>query len=189
MANREALLRGARDCLERRGYARTTARDVAAAAGVSLGSIPYHFGSMEALLSEAVAENARDWVARFASLVTEDAARSPQKLLRRAVAEFFQLLSQDRALLVCFVEALALSDRLPAVRAQLVEQYAYLRAAIRQMLCDVLGDDLDRAGLDLDVLVSLLLAVSDGLIVQYLLDPQSVPSAKRLTATFDALGM
>jgi AcrR family transcriptional regulator len=32
MGNREALLEGARECLSERGYARTTARDIAAAA-------------------------------------------------------------------------------------------------------------------------------------------------------------
>jgi AcrR family transcriptional regulator len=56
VGNREDLLAGARRCLVERGYANTTARDIAHAAGVSLAAIGYHFGSKERLLTEALAE-------------------------------------------------------------------------------------------------------------------------------------
>src|SRR5690242_13541870 len=45
MGHRERLMVGARRCLEERGYARTTSRDVAAAAEAPLGAVNYHFGS------------------------------------------------------------------------------------------------------------------------------------------------
>lgn len=186
---REALLDGARQCLEDRGYARTTARDVAAAAGVSLGTIPYHFGSMEVLLSEAIADNARDWLASFASLVAEGASASPGGLLRRSVVEFFRLLESDRAVLICFLEAVALADRLPGVRRRLAAQYEELRHAVDAMLARVLGSELASSGVDLHVLSSLLLAVSDGIIVQFLLDPAGAPSADDVCAALDALGV
>ena len=48
--------RGANAVSASRGYARTTARDIAAAAGTSLAAIGYHFGSKEALLSVALIE-------------------------------------------------------------------------------------------------------------------------------------
>lgn len=54
MGNREDLLAGALRCIREKGYARTTARDIAAAAGTSLAAIGYHFGSKEALLNEAM---------------------------------------------------------------------------------------------------------------------------------------
>src|SRR5256714_10188090 len=54
-SHREQLLRGAIECLKEKGYARTTARDIAAAADANLASIGYHFGSKEALLDAAVA--------------------------------------------------------------------------------------------------------------------------------------
>src|SRR5579883_3210661 len=61
MGNREDLLAGAKRCLYEKGYARTTARDIAAASGVSLAAIGYHFGSMEALLNAALIEAIGDW--------------------------------------------------------------------------------------------------------------------------------
>src|SRR5262249_17148749 len=54
MGNREKLLEGAMQCLLDKGYAGTTARDIAKAAGVSLAAINYHFRTTEALLDEAL---------------------------------------------------------------------------------------------------------------------------------------
>ncbi|GAA5049456.1 TetR/AcrR family transcriptional regulator [Nocardia callitridis] len=54
MGNREDLLAGARKVIIERGVAKTTARDIATAAGVSLAAIGYHFGSKEQLISEAL---------------------------------------------------------------------------------------------------------------------------------------
>src|SRR5262249_60393129 len=54
MGNREALLAGAKRCLIEKGYARTTARDIAAASGGSLAAIGYHFGSKDALMNQAL---------------------------------------------------------------------------------------------------------------------------------------
>ncbi|MBR7833025.1 TetR/AcrR family transcriptional regulator [Actinospica durhamensis] len=61
MGNREALLEGAKRCLLEKGYARTTARDIAEAAGVSLAAIGYHFGSKESLLEQAFMGAMEDW--------------------------------------------------------------------------------------------------------------------------------
>lgn len=56
MGNREDLLAGARKAVLERGLAKTTARDIAGAAGVSLAAIGYHFGSKDRLITEAIAE-------------------------------------------------------------------------------------------------------------------------------------
>ncbi|MEV6284403.1 TetR family transcriptional regulator [Kribbella sp. NPDC051770] len=61
MGNREALIEGAKVCLREKGYTRTTARDIATAAGVSLAAIGYHFGSKDALLNEAMRQALGEW--------------------------------------------------------------------------------------------------------------------------------
>ncbi|MDX6261197.1 MAG: hypothetical protein QOH84_2885 [Kribbellaceae bacterium] len=61
MGNRDALIEGAKSCLMEKGYSRTTARDIATAAGVSLAAIGYHFGSKEALLNEAMRQALDEW--------------------------------------------------------------------------------------------------------------------------------
>ena len=61
MTNRDALLLAARKCLLDKGYNRTTARDIASAAGVSLAAIGYHFSSKETLLTEALLLAFGEW--------------------------------------------------------------------------------------------------------------------------------
>jgi AcrR family transcriptional regulator len=61
MGNREDLLAGAKHCLYEKGYGRTTARDIASAAGVSLAAIGYHYGSKEALLTQATIQALGEW--------------------------------------------------------------------------------------------------------------------------------
>ncbi|MFQ6327637.1 TetR/AcrR family transcriptional regulator [Nocardia sp. CWNU-33] len=62
MGNREELLTAARTCLYQRGFAATTARDIADSAGVSLAAIGYHFGSKDRLISEAITEAIGDGI-------------------------------------------------------------------------------------------------------------------------------
>ncbi len=61
MSNRDALLLAAKKCLLEKGYNRTTARDIASAAGVSLAAIGYHFASKDALLTEALLLAFGEW--------------------------------------------------------------------------------------------------------------------------------
>ena len=62
-SHRDQLVKGAIKCLQTKGYARTTARDIATASGANLASIGYHFGSKEALLNEAMIRlfSRRNW--------------------------------------------------------------------------------------------------------------------------------
>ncbi|GAA4246093.1 TetR/AcrR family transcriptional regulator [Dactylosporangium darangshiense] len=61
MGNREKLLDGALQCLLEKGYAGTTARDIASAAGVSLAAINYHFRTTDALLDAALRRALDQW--------------------------------------------------------------------------------------------------------------------------------
>src|SRR4051794_4389396 len=69
MGNREDLVAGATRCLFEKGYAGTSARDIATASGVSLAAIGYHFGSKESLLTEALQQALKDWGDRIEALL------------------------------------------------------------------------------------------------------------------------
>ena len=75
---RERLLQGASRCLQEKGYAETTARDIAAASGANLRSIGYHFGSTKSLLLAAISLNFRRWLEPLIAAATDE-----QKHLRR----------------------------------------------------------------------------------------------------------
>jgi AcrR family transcriptional regulator len=185
--NRAALIKGARQCIEQIGYARTTARDVANAAGVSLGAIGYHFGSKEELLNEAIAEGFRDWAASFAPLVSDTGSRGIDAVARQAIPQFFSLVENSRPLLIAFMEAMAQAEHVPELRAQLADQYRQSRATAVEMITATIGPQLASAGLDPITLSSLVLALVDGLIMQYLVDPADTPGSAQLLAMYDAL--
>ncbi|WP_152361642.1 TetR/AcrR family transcriptional regulator [Microlunatus speluncae] len=62
---RDRLLTGALACLLDQGIAKTSARTIAAAAGVNQALIFYHFGSVDALLAAACRRAAEQRVARY----------------------------------------------------------------------------------------------------------------------------
>jgi hypothetical protein len=55
------------------------------------------------------------------------------------------------------------------------------------MIAAAMGPQLDAAGLDPGTLSSLVLALVDGLITQYLVDADDAPSSEQLLAFYDAL--
>src|SRR3954447_17590915 len=108
--NREALMEAAIQCLAERGYARTTSRDLAAAAGANLAAITYHYGSKEELLDQALLEGFRRW---FDALISDALAARGQPLpdLVPRLAEALEAsLEANRGLAVAFLEALAQAD-------------------------------------------------------------------------------
>lgn len=64
-ATRDKLLVGALTCLAEQGIAKTSARTIAAAAGVNQALVFYHFGSVDALLAAACRHGAELRVARY----------------------------------------------------------------------------------------------------------------------------
>ncbi|MEV6525865.1 TetR/AcrR family transcriptional regulator [Longispora sp. NPDC051575] len=77
MGNREDLLAGAKRCLYEKGYARTTARDIATAAGTSLAAIGYHFKSTETLLNQALVESMSEWGDELERALTGGSSSGP----------------------------------------------------------------------------------------------------------------
>jgi AcrR family transcriptional regulator len=176
--HRELLLEGAMRCLRERGYAATTARDVVAASGTNLASIGYHFGSKEALLDEAIARGFDEWAeaverAMFAAPEASAAERFAVSL-EAMIGRFEEL----RPYLVAFVEALPRALRAPKLRETLAAAYARCREAGGRMASSALAGE----GVEIDAarardLASVGMAICDGLMIQWLLDPEAAPSA------------
>ena len=94
VGNREDLIAGAKRCLIEKGYAHTTARDIASASGVSLAAIGYHFGSKDALMNQAIYEAIGDWGEEVERALTEegvptdDPLRRFESIMERTIASF-----------------------------------------------------------------------------------------------------
>jgi AcrR family transcriptional regulator len=182
MGHREALLEGARRCLLERGYARITARDLVAASGTNLASIGYHFGSKEALLNAAMRQCFDDYIQEITGIVFADPGATPLQRVRASWAALVSTFEQYRPLLVAFVEALAQTERVPELRAQLADCYERLRITVAEMVRASVADLPHSTARHV---ASFLIAVYDGLQVQWLLDPQRAPTADDLMTALE----
>ena len=172
-------------CLRNKGYARTTARDIAAAAGSNLGSIGYHFGSKEALLNEAIREGFAEWTSQLAGIAFADAGATPIERARTSWVALTESFAEHRPLIVAFVEALAQSVRSNKLRSQLADIYEESRAEVAHLVEASLGET-DVAEEHLHAVASFMIAVCDGLMLQWLVDPKRAPSGAEVTAGLEA---
>jgi AcrR family transcriptional regulator len=190
MGNKEALLAGAKRCLNEKGYARTTVRDLASAANVSMAAIGYHFGSREALLNTALIEANEEWGETLAKVlqVETPASASPAarfELIWHRVIESFD---EHRRMWAVSMEACSQPDLDPEVRAQLANALELARLGLANLF-QGLDDGSDEARAVGTVHQALL----SGVMLQWLIDPDRAPSGAdlvrglRLIAT-DVLG-
>jgi AcrR family transcriptional regulator len=185
--NREKLLWAALACLREKGYARTTARDLVAASGTNLASIGYHYGSKEALLNEAIATGFRAWTAEVERTAFAVESASGPDRLERSLAATIDRFQDLRPFLVSFVEAFPQAVRSPELRERMSAAYEEARAAGTEMvLRAVEADGMTLSREHAEILSSLVIAVCDGLILQWLLEPDRVPSSHAVMETFAA---
>ena len=180
MGHREQLLAAAKRLLEERGYARITARDLVAASDTNLASIGYHFGSKAALLNAAIESTFEDWAEQLASLVMADPVATP---IQRGMATWITVLEslpQRRPMLQSYVDALAQAQREPALQAQLAAHYRRARARVAQLVAQSLADGTQPDDPRCRAIAAFVIAVCDGLSVQWLLDADSVPTGAQM---------
>jgi AcrR family transcriptional regulator len=185
-SHREQLIEGAIECLRTKGYARTTARDIAAAAHANLASIGYHFGSKEALLNEAITRSAEAWTDRLGEVAFAEPGANPLAQMAASWVSMRASFEEQRPMLTGFVEAVGQSAWSEELRRPMAEHYAELRHRIAEMVARSLGDSAAETGADPQVVASFLLAVCDGLVLQWLLEPEATPTGEELATALGA---
>jgi AcrR family transcriptional regulator len=186
ISHREQLLQGAIECLRTKGYSRTTARDIAAAAGANLASIGYHFGSKEALLNEAILRTCDEWTERLGEAAFTGSASSPLDQMSASWVAMRESFAELRPVLVGLIEAVAQSAWSDELRDKLAAHYVASRERVAAMVRQSLGEELEQDGVDTEVVASFLIAVCDGLVMQWLLDPEHTPSGEQLASSLGA---
>jgi AcrR family transcriptional regulator len=179
--HRERLLEGAIACLEEKGYARTTSRDLVAASGTNLASIGYHFGSKEGLLNAAVVEAFQRWLKPLVVLAAEPGPAPPLERLRRGLVGVTDSLEENRPLVAAALEAWAQLPRSEDLRTAMKAGYDDFHRAIAATVVDAFAAA-EAGEVDAEALATLIIALFDGLLVRWQLDPGDPPSAARLTA-------
>ena len=181
MGNREALLAGAKRCLIEKGYARTTARDIAAASGVSLAAIGYHFGSKEALMNQAIYEFVGEWgdeVERALGAVgTLDAEplKRFESIMQRTIESFG---GPARGMWAAQIELLSPMEHNEELRTFLAGVQRVAAVGLAELFLGIdAAQDPEVARTAGSVLHALLI----GIIVKWFMDPEQALSAHELT--------
>ena len=177
MGNRESLIAGAKQCLHDIGYTRTTARDIATAAGVSLAAIGYHFGSTRELLNQALMEALAEWGAELATTLgaTDGSAEAVWTAVIASVRD-------QRPLWTTQFELAGQVDRLPEIHDFLVAGQRQGRTELAGLLGGGAPGTSRVDGAEARLLGGLAQALLAGLAIQWLIDPDSALTAQDLTA-------
>ncbi|MEV4512009.1 TetR/AcrR family transcriptional regulator [Dactylosporangium sp. NPDC049525] len=161
MGNKEKLLDGALQCLLDKGYARTTARDVASAAGVSLAAIGYHFGTTDALLNAALDQAMETWGTALETALRDDgdAALDPRT---RFVAIWTRIIASVEAQPALWKLQFEVVAQL-AVLPELHERWQHSLTAAQEGLAELFGGSPGTG--------ALYQALLTGVVVQHLVAP------------------
>lgn len=180
MGNREKLLEAARQCLFDKGYERTTVRDLASAAGVSMAAIGYHFGSKEALLNQALFE-ALDSGGQAFGPSSGDGDSDLGALWRRLIEAF----SANKTFWIANLETVLRAQRDAGLREQVAAGLRQGRSGMAREVTGAAESELSEQ--TIRALGSVQLALVSGLMMQHLTDPESAPTAEEVLAGLRAL--
>ncbi|MGV9599206.1 TetR/AcrR family transcriptional regulator [Streptosporangium sandarakinum] len=188
MGNREDLIAGARRCLEEKGWARTTVRDISAAAGgVSMAAIGYHFGSRDALLIAALIEAIDEWgneTGRTLAAYGEAGSSSAEEyeaMWTRIIESF----TASRRLWLASIEAALQAEHSPELRRHLSGSQQEGRRGLTALLSGVPEEEVADAATR--TLGSVQMALLSGVMVQWLIDPERSPTGPEVVEGLRAL--
>lgn len=169
---REQIRRAALRVFARKGYRNTVVEDVAKEAGVSKGTIYTYFDRKEKLLGAVFQDLMEEMEARKMEILESD--RPPLEKIRALHHSFVDVVSGDgafaRVMLDVWVAGVRDPERFGIDFATL---YAEYRALVRHLLdqAAVRGDVPD----DLpDVTPAVLIGAVEGVLLQWVLDPEGV---------------
>jgi TetR/AcrR family transcriptional repressor of acrEF/envCD operon len=178
---RDELVQAAIRVATREGLAATTTRRIAREAGVSVGIVHYCFRSKEELLGEVVKELATEAYTAAA----EALPGAGDDLFRTALQAFWTLMEStpERQLLTYEVITWALRtpEIEPIARAQRDRQLEAVRELL-SMIADAAGIGWT---LSLDDLARMVLTVTDGVVLSWLVDRDSGAARRSLDAFAD----
>jgi AcrR family transcriptional regulator len=186
--SKDRLLDGALRCIAQRGYAATSSRDIAKAAGANVASINYHFGSKDALVNAALGQCFGMWNQRVEEAFVAAAGLGPSDqlaaILRGAIDSFAEFRSSVHACIESYAPALR-SDEL---RERMAAGYANVRESAVRLATEHMQNVGMPAPDNLAAITSVLMAVCDGLMLQWIADPETTPNADETLNALSALG-
>lgn len=161
-----------------RGLAGASSREIAAAAGVNLQAITYHFGSKDELVAQALVHAVRNWIEPIRAALA-DVADDPVGRLLDAALAVQRALEQAHGHVPAYVEALAAASRNETIRGQVVGLLAELRDALAASIGALRDTGYIAEWVEPVPMAALIVAAGDGIVLHSALDPHG-PAPERM---------
>jgi AcrR family transcriptional regulator len=178
---RRQILDAARRVFAEKGFSATRVSDIASRAGVSQGTIYWYFKSKEELFMTLLEE----WVSE--SIPTHaDFAAAPgtvEEKVRRYLRAAAKTVAESQDLLPIYMEFLLHAFRDDSIRERFKALFAEMRSSLMAIVREGGESGAFRDDLNASHLASLVIAVYDGLALQWAADPEAV-DWQGLSATF-----
>jgi AcrR family transcriptional regulator len=169
-AKREMILHAAIACFARDGFHKTTMSDIATQAGVSDGLAYRYFSGKEEIIQEAVRLVSGPGQLVDVGVLDTGDPNAMLQLLYRSSFERFQIPGRGTTLRLRFrAWAEALDDE--DLRNEVVDRWGHHTAVVERLLVEVQEQGRIPTGLDPTAIARVLLAMHDGLDLQWSLDP------------------
>ncbi|WP_433295112.1 TetR/AcrR family transcriptional regulator [Actinoplanes sp. CA-030573] len=184
MGHKEDLLVGAKKALLDKGYARTTARDIVFLSGTNLGSIGYHYGSTEALMTAAMLSAIQEWGDAVGAALTGEPADGEDPMVgfwRRVIGS----ITEHRPLWLASVEVLIQAEHNAQLREQLAGGVEQGRRGMAALVTGRPEGQLDER--TVRTVGSMQMALLSGVLTQWLTDPATAPTPEEIVTGIRAL--
>ena len=172
-ATRGKLLTAAQFIFARDGFEASRLEDIAARAGFTRGAFYANFDSKEDLLLALMERVIAEKVHTIRELLEQ--RQTPQDRVQ-ALREYYAGLAGDRSWVLLLLEFKLFALRHPQARACLVERYRKLRAPGRELLESLVRHLSRTLPISSNAATIALGAVSNGLLIESLLDPKALKS-------------
>jgi AcrR family transcriptional regulator len=166
---RHRLVLATRDAIRDVGLPAATAREITGRAAANLAAIPYHFGTKDALVTEALVSEARDLLTPVWELL--DSERPAIERATGAVTMLNRLFDDARTQVPIYLAALSTAPHSPDVRAGLGELWAELRGRLERDIAGQAEDGRLPAWVEPSAMAGLILALVNGVVISSVIDP------------------
>jgi AcrR family transcriptional regulator len=164
----QRIVAAMRTSVGRRGAAGATFDHVAAEAGVSRGLLHYYFGTKERLLVEVVRHDADLRIARLEESLLD--AGSLDEMIEVLVRQVRDFVAEDPGVQALLYEMFSAARANEEIRAELAELYRRTREQVAAVLLQKERDGVVKLRSSAESVVSVLLALGDGIELQLLAD-------------------
>lgn len=184
-ARRELIVQVATEIFGTQGFRAATMLQIAAACGISRTGLLHHFPTKESLLEAVLAHRDADGSDEQLDEATQDPTDG-RAMLRHLLAVVERNVTQPRIVNLFSVLSAEAGDPAHPAHDYFAQRYARLRAQLQQACAGLASAGQLTPGTDPNALAVEIIALMDGLQVQWVLDPDALDMAAVLRHRLDA---